>query len=102
VGALGGSRGTLTVGATAGRTVTGNGTGAVTLSGGIADRNAALAGLVYRGTLNDSGADTLGITASDGSLSTTASVSLAVKSAARQADALLGPGNILLLSVTRR
>jgi hypothetical protein len=155
--------GTLTLGTTAGLTVTGNGSASVTLSGDIAALNTALATLFYRGGLNYGGADTLSLTASDGSLGTAGSVAITVKSAAQQAadlqaqvtalqsrgvltpglankltsklvlrgraedaglvqeflekvqdflragvltqaqaDALLGPGNILLLSVTRR
>jgi hypothetical protein len=82
------SRGTLALGTTAGLTVSGNGTGAVTLSGSIAALNAALAGLVYRGGLNYSGSDALSVTASDGSLSTTGSVAITVKSAAQQAQEL--------------
>jgi hypothetical protein len=78
--------GTLTLGTTSGLTVTGNGTGAVTLSGGIANLNAALASLLYRGSLNYSGSDTLNLSASDGSLSATpGSVAIYVKSAAEQA-----------------
>jgi hypothetical protein len=78
-------RGKLTLGTTAGLTVTGNGTRSVTLSGGIANLNAALATLLYRGNLNYSGADTLNISVSDGSLSTNGSVAITVRSAAQQA-----------------
>lgn len=84
------SRGKLTLGTTAGLTVTGNGTGAVTLSGSIANLNSALASLVYRGNLNISGTDTLNVMVSDGSLSTSGSVAIIVKSAAQQADDLKG------------
>jgi predicted outer membrane repeat protein len=77
--------GTLTLGTTAGLTVGNNGTATVTLSGSLADVNAALAGLVYQGSPNYSGSDTLSITADDGFLSTQASVALTVKSAAQQA-----------------
>jgi hypothetical protein len=157
--------GTLSLGTTAGlTTVTGNGTGNVTLIGTTADLNAALASLVYRGSHNYSGGDTLSLTATDGGVSATpASVAITVESIAQeaadlqaqvgvlqaagvlnqgqanslivklnlrgnngdvgkvqaflnevladvnagiltqaQADALLGPGNILLLGVTRR
>src|SRR2546423_568083 len=52
------SHGTLTLGSTAGLSVSGNGSGAVTLAGNLADLNAALAGLVYRGILNYGGPDT--------------------------------------------
>jgi Cadherin domain len=88
--------GTLTLGTTAGLTITANGTGSVSLSGSIADLNAALAGLIYRGALNYSGADTLSITASDGSLSSSDSVAIAVKSAAQQAADLQAQVNALL------
>src|SRR5262249_6776335 len=44
--------GTLALGTTTGLSVTGNGSGAVTLSGSVADLNAALATLIYRGSLN--------------------------------------------------
>jgi hypothetical protein len=91
VGALGVSRGPRALGTTAGRTVSGNGTGAVPRSGGSADLSAALAGLVYRGGLNYSGADTLGITASDGRLTTSQDVTITVTSAAQQAAALQAP-----------
>jgi hypothetical protein len=153
---LGVSHGTLTLGSTTGLTVTGNGSGSVSLSGSIANLNAALASLVSRGVLNFSGGDTLSINASDGSLSAPRPAwrstsfrrpsrrptcrprganqgqanSLIVKLnlegndsdvgkvqdflnevaaffnagilTQAQANALLGPGNILLLSVTRR
>jgi VCBS repeat-containing protein len=82
------SRGKLFVNKTTGLTVTGNGTDAVTLSGSIANLNAALANLVYRGNRNVSGSDTLNITVSDGSLSTSGSVGLSIKSAAVQASEL--------------
>ncbi len=80
--------GTLTLGTTTGLTVSGNGTGSVSLSGTIADLNAALATLLYRGGLNYVGSDTLNLNASDGSLSANSSVALAVKSAAQQATDL--------------
>ena len=77
--------GTLALGSVAGLTVIGNGTASVILSGSLADLNAALAGLVYRGALNFAGADALSITVSDGSLSTAGSVDITVKSADNQA-----------------
>jgi hypothetical protein len=80
--------GTLTLGTASGLAVAGNGSGSVALSGSLANLNAALATLVYRGTLNYSGSDTLRLTASDGSLSTQARVALNVESAAQQAAAL--------------
>jgi hypothetical protein len=87
--------GTLTVASTAGLTATGNGTAAVTLSGSISDVNAALAGLVYQGNLHYSGSDTLGITATDGSLSTPASVAITVQSVAQEAANLQDQVNAL-------
>jgi VCBS repeat-containing protein len=87
--------GTLRLGSTAGLTVTGNGTGSVTLSGRLADLNAALAGLVFRGGSNFSGTDTLLITASDGTLSSRGSVAITVKSAAKQAADLQAQVNAL-------
>jgi type VI protein secretion system component Hcp len=82
------SHGTLKVGTMTGLTITGNGTATVSLSGSLATLNAALAGLVYQGSLNYSGTDVLTITASDGKLSTKASVVLTIKSAAQQATDL--------------
>jgi hypothetical protein len=79
------SHGTLMFGSTPGLTALGNGTGSVSLSGSIAKLNAALAGLVYRGALNYNGADTMNITASDGTQSASGSVTITVKSAAQQA-----------------
>jgi hypothetical protein len=82
------SHGTLTLGTTAGlATVTGNRT--VTLIGTTANLNAALATLVYRGIHNDSGGDTLSVTATDSGVSATpASVTLTVESIAHEAAAL--------------
>jgi hypothetical protein len=82
------SHGTLTLGTTAGLTVSGNGTALVTLTGSLANLNAALASLSYRGALNYSGPDTLNITADDGCLSTNASVAITVLSPAQQAQVL--------------
>jgi CSLREA domain-containing protein len=79
------TRGKLTLGTTAGLAVVGNGASTVTLSGSIVDLNAALANLVYRGNPNDSGADTLNITVSDGNQSTGGNVALTIKSAVQQA-----------------
>src|SRR5262249_23629550 len=84
-GTLAVGHGQLTLKAMPGLCVTGNGTSKVCISGNIANMNAALACLVYRGCLNYSGSDTLNITASDGSLSSSASVALTVLSAAQQA-----------------
>src|SRR5262249_50086278 len=82
------AHGTLTLGTIDGLDVVGNGSGAVTISGSIADLNAALATLLYRGTLNYSGADSLGISVSDGSLTTNRSVAITLKSPLQQAAAL--------------
>lgn len=87
--------GALTLGTTTGLGVSGNGTAFVSLSGSITDLNAALATLVYRASLNFSGADALNITASDGSLSTSGSVAITVKSAAQQAADLQARVNAL-------
>src|SRR5262245_19229784 len=89
------SHGTLTLPTTTGLTVTGNGTAKVTLSGSIGDLNRALTSLVYLGSLNYSGPDTLSITASDGSLSKDASVAITVKSASQQASDLKTQVNAL-------
>src|SRR5262249_29740473 len=83
------SHGTLTLGTTTGLSaVSGNGSSVVTLIGSTTSLNAALASLLYRGSLNYSGADTLQITAKDGSLTTSGSVALTILSAAQQATAL--------------
>jgi hypothetical protein len=87
--------GTLTLASTAGLTVTGNGTAAVALSDSIADLDAALAGLVYQGNLHYSGSDALNVTASDGSLSTQASVAITVQSVAQEAANLQAQVNAL-------
>jgi CSLREA domain-containing protein len=79
--------GTLTLQTTGGQTVTG---AVVSLSGSIADLNAALATLSYRGGLNYSGDDLLNITVGDDSLSTSGRVAIHVKSAAEQAADLQG------------
>lgn len=92
------SSGTLTLGATTGlTTVSGLGTGSVTLIGSTADLNAALATLMYRGILNSSGLDTLHITATDsGASATPARVDINVISAAQQAAHLQGLVSALL------
>jgi hypothetical protein len=81
------SHGTLTLGTTTGlTTVSGNGTGSVTLTGTTANLNAALASLVYRGSHNYSGGDTLSLTATDSGLSATpAGVAITVESIAEEA-----------------
>jgi hypothetical protein len=83
------AHGTLTLGTTTGLTVVGNRSGSVSLYGSSADLNAALAGLVYRGSPNYSGADTLQVQVSDGNQSTSSSVAITVRSAAQQRAELL-------------
>jgi hypothetical protein len=85
---LGVGFGTLTLGSTTGLFVTGNGSGSVSLSGNVDALNAALASLSYLPTLNYAGLDTLSISASDSSFSSSASVATTVKSAAQQANDL--------------
>jgi VCBS repeat-containing protein len=63
---------------TAGPGVSGNGTGTVTITGTAAQINAALAGLSYLGGLNFTGADTLTVSTSDGSLTDTDTVAITV------------------------
>lgn len=77
--------GTLKAPKTAGVSVTGNRTAAVTLTGSSAAVNAALAKLIYRGGRNFGGVDLLQITSSDGSVTVQARVAIDVKSAAEQA-----------------
>jgi parallel beta-helix repeat protein len=91
------SHGTLTLASTTGlTTVTGNGTGAVTLTGTAANLNAALATLVYRATHNYSGGDTVSLTATDSGVSATpASVPINVVSVDQQAAALQAQASAL-------
>jgi autotransporter-associated beta strand protein len=89
------SHGTLMVGAVAGLTVVGNGTASVSLSGGQAALNAALAGLLYQAAHNYSGPDVLTVTASDGLDTTSAVVAIRVKSLAEQAADLQAQVNAL-------
>lgn len=70
--------GTLTLSTHNGLTVTGDGTGAVTLSGATGDINTALDGLVYLGSANFNGRDALVVTASDGALSDNRSINISV------------------------
>jgi hypothetical protein len=81
---LGVSHGTLTLGTTSGLTGTGNGTGSVTLIGTTANLNAALASLVYDGSLNYYGSDTLKVTLTNNGISFNASVAINVVSIAQQ------------------
>ena len=62
---LGVAHGTLHLASTAGLTVGGNDTGNVTLTGHVADVNAALDGLTYKGIQDFNGSDTLTITTND-------------------------------------
>jgi hypothetical protein len=81
-------QGRLTLGTASGLTVTGNGTGSLSLTGSTADLNAGLATLAYRGVLHFSGADTLSLAVSAGSLSAQASVAITVVSIPQEADNL--------------
>lgn len=71
-------RGTLTLGSASGVTVTGNGTGSVTINGSPADITAAINGLRYTNAPDYNGGDTLTITSSDGIATTTARLALTV------------------------
>ena len=62
---LGVLHGTLNLASILGLTVTGNGTGSVVLTGSVANVNAALNGLTYKGVQDYNGADTLTITIND-------------------------------------
>ena len=77
--------GTLTLGSTAGLTVSGNGTSSVQATGTIASLNAGLAGTVYAPNPNYSGADTVtvstndnGNTGSGGPLTTTSPIAFTI------------------------
>jgi hypothetical protein len=59
------TNGTLTLGRTAGLTVTGNGQATVTATGTLADLNAGLDGLTYRTAATVNASDTLTVTAND-------------------------------------
>jgi hypothetical protein len=80
---LGVSHRTLTLGTTSGLTVTGPGTGSVTAVGTTANLNAPLASLVYRGSLNYSGSDTLSVTLTNNGISFNAGAALSVVSVAQ-------------------
>jgi hypothetical protein len=88
-------RGVLHVEPNADVTIEGNGTGLLSISGSVAGLNASLASLIYRPDTNYSGPDALSITATDGSLSVTASVNLTIKSALQQAADLQAQVNAL-------
>ncbi len=77
--------GTLTLSGTSGLSVTGDGTGTVTLAGSIANINAALEGLTY-GAPGSAGSQTLTITTSDGVASDVDTVSITVTAQPPQID----------------
>jgi VCBS repeat-containing protein len=81
------SNGKLTVGTGGGVTVSNNGTNAVTISGTLAQVNAALAALSYLGNANYSGADTSTVVTSDGFASDTDTVAITVNAPANQVPA---------------
>jgi hypothetical protein len=70
------ANGILTV--AAGPGVAGNGTASVTITGTVAEINTALAGLSYQGNLDFNGPDTLTVQTSDGALTDTDTVAIAV------------------------
>jgi hypothetical protein len=70
------TNGTLKLFQTTGLAVTGDGTGTVELTGSAADINAALEGLIYRGTLNYEGADTLAVKVDDGTATDTENIAI--------------------------
>lgn len=73
------AHGTLTLSGIAGLTLTGNGTGVISITGGtIAAINTALNGLIYNPTANYSGADTLTIATFDGTTTDTDTVAITV------------------------
>ncbi|WP_165483201.1 tandem-95 repeat protein, partial [Legionella quateirensis] len=72
------AHGSLTALATAGVTITNNGTGSVTLTGSPAAITTALDGLSYQPVADYNGADSLTIVTSDGALSDTDSIAITV------------------------
>ncbi len=70
------ANGTLTLGSTSGVTVSGNGSGTVTLTGSAAAINAALNGTTFTPTANYSGSTSVTVTTSDGSASDTDSIAI--------------------------
>ena len=70
--------GAATVTAGGGATISGNGTATVTISGTAAEINAALAGLTYVPTADFNGAGSIAIATSDGTLTASGTVSVAV------------------------
>jgi VCBS repeat-containing protein len=84
---------TVTLASTAGLVVSGDGTDHVTLSGGAADINAALDGLIYAPTANDSGQRGIDYSVSDGAASTSGTVAVDVTPDADAPDLEIGtPG----------
>jgi VCBS repeat-containing protein len=75
------AHGTLSVTSLAGLTITGNGTGSVTLSGDKSLINSALTGLSYTASGSYSGSDTLTVNTSDGSLNDSDNVAINVAAA---------------------
>ncbi|WP_395690903.1 tandem-95 repeat protein [Piscinibacter sp.] len=73
---LSAANGTLTLGSTAGVTVTGNGSGTVTITGSAAAINTALNGTTFAPTANYSGSTTVTVSTSDGSASDTDSIAI--------------------------
>ncbi|KTD48069.1 hypothetical protein, partial [Legionella quateirensis] len=72
------AHGSLTALATAGVTITNNGTGSVTLTGSPAAITTALDGLSYQPIADYNGADSLTIVTSDGALSDTDNIAITV------------------------
>jgi hypothetical protein len=72
------TNGVLTLGSTAGVTVSGNGTGSVQITGTAAAINVALNGTAYANTADYNGGATLTVTTTDGSFTDTDSVALTV------------------------
>ncbi len=70
--------GTLSVTAGGGATIDNNGTASVTLTGTVAEINAALAGLTYTNTADYNGSDTVTVVTSDGALSNTDTIAITV------------------------
>jgi Ca2+-binding RTX toxin-like protein len=70
------SKGVLTLAATTGLNVTGNGTSSLRLTGTIVAVNAALDGLAYTGLADLNGEDTLAVTLIDGSFTLTDSIGI--------------------------
>lgn len=91
---LAAGHGALTLATASGLTVTGNGSGLVTLSGSIADLNVALTVLVYRGSPNYIGPDTLNLTAYDGNHTTQGSVSIDVEPVPIPFVTVTAPGGV--------